>query len=335
MNSIVFIVPTGIGAEIGGHAGDANPVAKLFASLCDNLITHPNVLNASDINEMTENTLYVEGSILDRFLNNQIFLEKVSFNRILLAVNKPTPKEIINSVSAARATIGADIKILELETPLRMVGRIENGTATGDIYGWEELVKQLGWYRHTFDALAISSPINVDRKTKLNYFRNGGINPWGGVEAMASRLIASKLNKPVAHAPIDELGDDIEIKDLHENLIVDPRIAAEMVSICYLHSVLKGLHRAPRISDRGLSVKDVSFLITPINCVGKPHRACLDHGIPVIAVRENKTCLNDEMPDDFIIVENYLEAAGIVACVKAGIQPSSIRRPLPPTEIIR
>ena len=48
--NIVFIVPTGIGAEIGGHSGDATPAAKLISSLCDRLFTHPNVVNASDIN---------------------------------------------------------------------------------------------------------------------------------------------------------------------------------------------------------------------------------------------------------------------------------------------
>ena len=42
----VLLVPTGIGAEIGGHAGDATPVATLLASVCDTLVTHPNVVNA-------------------------------------------------------------------------------------------------------------------------------------------------------------------------------------------------------------------------------------------------------------------------------------------------
>ena len=46
----VLLVPTGIGAEIGGHAGDATPVAKLLAEACDTLVTHPNVVNASDFN---------------------------------------------------------------------------------------------------------------------------------------------------------------------------------------------------------------------------------------------------------------------------------------------
>ena len=35
----VFLVPTGIGAEIGGHSGDSGPVARLLASVCDTLIT--------------------------------------------------------------------------------------------------------------------------------------------------------------------------------------------------------------------------------------------------------------------------------------------------------
>ncbi|MCK5606476.1 DUF3326 domain-containing protein, partial [Candidatus Pacearchaeota archaeon] len=31
----VFIVPTGIGCKIGGHAGDATPAFKLIASVSD------------------------------------------------------------------------------------------------------------------------------------------------------------------------------------------------------------------------------------------------------------------------------------------------------------
>ncbi len=53
--NVVFLVPTGINATIGGHAGDAGPVAQLLASICDTLILHPNVVNASDINEMPAN----------------------------------------------------------------------------------------------------------------------------------------------------------------------------------------------------------------------------------------------------------------------------------------
>ena len=31
--NVVMIIPTGIGCEIGGHAGDANPIAKLLSSV--------------------------------------------------------------------------------------------------------------------------------------------------------------------------------------------------------------------------------------------------------------------------------------------------------------
>ena len=104
--NIVLVVPTGIGCEIGGHAGDANPVAKLMGVCCDNLILHPNVVNSSDVNEMPENSWYVEGSCLDRFLMGELCLDRPRLNKILIAVNK-ADWQSINAVSGARATIGS------------------------------------------------------------------------------------------------------------------------------------------------------------------------------------------------------------------------------------
>lgn len=328
MNGVV-IIPTGIGCEIGGHAGDANPIIKLFASLCDNLITHPNAVNASDINEMTENTLFVEGSILDRFLRGEIYLKKVYRNKILLVVNPPADINTINSVSAARATIGADINILELNVPLRLIAKIKNGKASGDVMGWDDLIEQVNNY--DFDALAIQTIIEVEKEIAENYLRCGGINPWGGVEAKASKLLADGLDKPLAHAPIDS-NLFIDFKE-----VVDPRLAAEVVSISYLHCILKGLSKAPRVSynSNDLSNKSVDFLITPYGCVGEPHWACMKLGVPIIVVKENKTCLNEELPKEFIIVENYLEAAGYVSCMKAGISSKSVIRPLRKTFIFK
>lgn len=129
------------------------------------------------------------------------------------------------------------------------------------------------------------------------------------------------------------LSDDEELYFVFKETI-DPRIAPEAVSVSYLHCVLKGLWRAPRINGSGLGVRDVDFLVTPYGCIGRPHRACLEAGIPVIAVKENRTCLKQES-DRFIVAENYLEAAGIVMTMKSGVTMSSIRRPLSETEIIR
>lgn len=325
--NVVLIVPTGIGAEIGGHAGDANPVAKLIGKCCDKLITHPNVVNASDINEMPENTLYVEGSILDRFLRGEIYLKEVFYNKILLVVNKPANHDTINAVNAAITTIGANIELIELDTMLEMTGFYKEGKADGKINGWLELCKQVENF--DFDALAIQTNIQVERETKLEYLKNGGVNPWGGIEAITSKLISEKIDKPVAHSPfVDWQNGQDDLADFNE--VVDPRMSAEMVSMCYLHCILKGLHKAPRINyESGLSVDNVDFLITPINCIGEPHHACIEAGITIIAVKENKTILNDKMPNSIIVVDNYIEAAGLLMAYKSGINYKSVRRPLP------
>ncbi|HDZ27732.1 hypothetical protein LCGC14_0641730 [marine sediment metagenome] len=332
--NVVLIIPTGIGCEIGGHAGDANPVAKLIGKCCNKLILHPNVVNASDINEMPDNALYIEGSILDRFLKREIGLKEVFYNKILLAVNKPAIPDTINAMNGARMTIGADIEIVELETELKMKGFYNKfNVAGGEVQGWEELCQQVSKY--DFDALAIQTDVHVDKQTKLDYIRNGGVNPWGGVEAKASKLIADRIGRPVAHAPfIDWSKREDDLCDFYE--VVDERLAAEMVSVSYLHCILKGLHKAPRIIDHQkasligghsiLWVDDIDFMITPVDCVGAPHEACMEAGIKIIAVRENKTVLNDTMPDNFIVVENYLEAAGLLMSFNSGINPQSVRR---------
>ena len=332
--NVVFIVPTGIGAEIGGHAGDATPAAKLVASLCDKLFVHPNIVNASDVNEMTENMLYVEGSMLDGFLEGRFGLEEVHSNRILLAVNRPVRVETINAVSGARATIGADIEIVELATPVKMSASVIDGKASGDIRNLDEALSQVR--RYDFDVLIVNTPIETDDGDVIAYLtRDGGTNIWGGIEAKLSKIMSDELKRPVIHAPIE---NSEAFKSFNE--VVDPRKAAEMVSMCYLHCCIKGAHRAPKLSSarclgRGPAYwnNNIDFLVTPANVVGRPHRACLKNGISIIAVAENRTALNDTMPDSFMIAKNYLEVAGIIGARKAGITISSLGRPLARTKI--
>ena len=325
----VLIIPTGIGCEIGGHAGDANPVAKLIGSCCDKLILHPNVVNASDINEMPPNALYVEGSMLDRFLEGKICLKEVSSNKILVAVNPPIHNETINAVSAARATVGIDASIIVLKTPLRLIATITSDGASGEVYGNDELVEQVRQY--DFDALALATPIEVSEDLTDNYWKSGGVNPWGGVEAKASKLICTALNKPVAHAPV-MMSEDSPFKLDDWNFVADSRMAAEVISWAFLHCVLKGLHTAPRIGV-GISVGDVDVMVSPYGCYGKPHRACQDAKVPIIVVKEN-TCIHKQWEvRDAIYVDNYWEAAGLLMCMQAGIDKRSVRRPLDKTTI--
>ena len=314
MNGI-FIIPTGLGCAIGGDAGDAVCSVNLIASICDRLIVNPNAVNASDINEMASNCLYVEGSLIDSFLEGNLSLRESWRNNILLVVNAPVSPHTVNSVNAARVSLGVDIEIAELDEPLVMKGWLRgDGTAGGDVVGILSLLQQVT--EHGFDALAEQSPIDVEVHVIEHYLKHGGVNPWGGIEARTSRRIAQALRKPVAHAPMQREGDYFT----NYCEMTDPRMSAEMVSVSYIHCVLKGLAKAPRVGP-GLSVDDIDFLVTPDNCFGRPHQFCIDRGIEVIVVEDNTTVLSNEFPKECTRVINYLEAAGHLACRRIGIGP--------------
>jgi hypothetical protein len=123
--------------------------------------------------------------------------------------------------------------------------------------------------------------------------------------------------------------------------VVDPRKAADAISRTYLYSIVKGLHKAPRIvRGGGLTVEDVSCLVIPDGCIGLPTLAALEQGIPVIAVRENRNLMRNRLeglpfePGKLFVVENYWEAAGVMSALKAGVAPAAVRRPLGPTHLL-
>jgi len=290
--NVVFIVPTGVGAEIGGHAGDATPAARLIGSVCDRIILHPNVVNASDINEMPPNSLYVDGNMLNRFLSGDIGMRPVRSNKILVAINpRENNADAINAVAACRASLGVDAEIIILNERLILRTAFDkSGAATGEVHGTDALIDQV--YDMDFDALAIITEIETPKDVAMNYFQNGGVNPWGAVEAIACYPISEALCRPVAHAPIDS-GIWGGLK-----LVTDPRIAAEMVSTAFLFCVVKGLHTAPRWTSKklferdatdALWVKDVDLLVSPDMTFGTPHHFCLKHDIPIIVVFSSPT----------------------------------------------
>lgn len=344
--NVALVVPTGIGSEIGGHAGDAMPVARLLAEACDTLITHPNVVNASDINEMPENSLYVEGSILSRFLMGTAGLQKVRSNRVLVVIDAHEDElfsnAAINAVSAARASYGLSCpKVIQLDPPVKLKAHFtETGTAAGEIENLDYLCEILRENRDAYDAVAISSVIDVPESYHQEYFDAKGamVNPWGGVEAMLTHAISSLFDVPSAHSPMFE---SQEIANADSG-VVDPRMAAEAVSITFLQCILKGLQRSPRIvtdesalSHPGvMTAADLSCLVTPDGCLGLPTLAALEQGIPVIAVRENKNLMRNDLSalpwatGQLHIVENYWEAAGVTLALRAGLAPESVRRPL-------
>jgi len=344
--NIVLLVPTGIGAEVGGHAGDAAPVARVLAEVADTLITHPNVVNASDINELPENGLYVEGSVLTRLLMGTASLQPVRSNRILVVIDAHRDElfrnAAINAVNAARAAYGLRCsEVVMLDPPVRLYARYSSsGAAAGRIEQLDGLWRLLQDHWGSFDAVALSSVIDVPYQYHSDYFERGGemVNPWGGVEAMLTHTLSSIFDVPSAHSPMFE---SQEIANADPG-IVEPRMAAEAVSLTFLQCVLKGLHRSPRIiterrtmSQRGaITASEVSCIIIPDGCLGLPTLAALEQGIPVIAVRENKNLMQNDLStlpwdsDRFFIVENYWEAAGVASALKAGIDPRVVRRPI-------
>ena len=349
----MLLVPTGIGAELGGHSGDGGSLARLIGANCDNLITHPNVVNAADINEIPDNALYVEGSVISRMIMGKIGLQKVNSNRVLMVVDEHTDQKFhelaINSLSAARAAFGLDCPaVITMEDRVLMRAFYsQSGRAVGRIEYFERLCEALEEHRKDYDAVALNSLIHVPKHYHADYFTSDDIsvNPWGGVEAMLTHAISMLFNIPSAHSP---MMTSEEVMNLDVG-IVDPRKSAEAVSTTYLHCILKGLHKSPRIvSDASIhgdpnlmTVADLSCLIIPDNCIGLPTLAAIEQGIPVIAVRENENCMQnnlEKLPFDsgkLFIVDNYLEAVGVMTALRAGVAIETVRRPITATRIIR
>ena len=171
-----MLVPTGIGAAVGGHAGDATAAATLMSSVSDTLITHPNVFNASDIVQIPGNSLYVEGSLITQLMMGNVGLRRVRNNRLLVLVQADDDdlftNAAINSVNAARASYGIDATIAETGRGFRIISEyMPSGAAAGRIEGIEHLYQPLEAGTWEFDAVAITSVIDVPMELHENYYR--------------------------------------------------------------------------------------------------------------------------------------------------------------------
>ena len=202
-------------------------------------------------------------------------------------------------------------------------------------------------YRGTYDALAISTQIDMPAAYPKEYYLSHGeiINPWGGIEAIFTHKLTSLYDIPTAHSPmygsLETAINEIKLG------ILDPRMASEIISLGFFLCVLKGLQHSPRIitnipqANHGglLTVSDIHCLVIPDGCIGLPTLAALEQGIKVIAVRENQNIMRNDLSElpwqagQFFQVENYWEAAGVMAALKEGIDPASTRRPLPDTMV--
>jgi len=293
----------------------------------------------------------VEGSVICRLLMGTVGLARVRQNRVLVVLDAHQDESFvngaINSVSGARAAYGLSCpEVVRLDPPVKLRARFaSSGRAAGRVENLTGLCQLLEERQNDIDAVAISSVIDVPHEFHTRYFEAQGemVNPWGGVEAMLTHALSSMYNLPSAHSPMFESQDVANI----DPGVVDPRLAAEAVSFTFLQCILKGLQRSPRIivdPDTMLrpgvvTVEDISCLVIPDGCLGLPTLAALEQGIPVIAVRENCNIMRNDLSQlpwssgQFHVVENYWEAAGVIAALRAGIPPNSVRRPLEDTRV--
>jgi hypothetical protein len=341
--AVVNVVPTGVRCEFGGYAGDACPATNLLAAAADVLITHPNAVNASELNEMAPGVLYVEGKTLDDFLLGHLGLLPIAGNRIGTFVD---PRgvgfldEVTGAFDAARTAAGIDcgVYVMLRETLGVSIGWSETGCAVGTVANPEVVVEAV---QALLDdgAQAIGGLSVIDGVTQEMFARHmrGEIpNPSGGVEAILTHMVSTLFRVPTAHAPLPYYAH------LKRGVGRDPRASAEFISTPHYVSVLKGLARAPRpvplrsltsTPAEVLTVNNVGAVVLPASCLGGiPALAAQFSDIPLIAVAENRTILdvtNAKMKMANVIpVASYLEAAGVVLALRNGISLESLRRPI-------
>ncbi|MEG3924518.1 DUF3326 domain-containing protein [Microcoleus sp. D3_18a_C4] len=246
--TVVLIVPTGVGASIGGFAGDALPVARAIAQISDTLITHPNVLNGAQLYWPIPNALYVEGYALDKFAAGCWGLQPVHQNRIGLILDAGIEPDLqlrqLQAADAARATLGLNITDCVLtDRPLQVELRIsESGASWGTIgnpdsllRAAEKLIKQA-----RVEAIAVVARFPDDEGSLAleNYRRGKGVDPLAGAEAVISHLVVRTFKIPCAHAPA--------LSALPLDPHLSPRSAAEEIGYTFLPCVLAGLSKAPQ-----------------------------------------------------------------------------------------
>lgn len=297
-----FIVPTGIGASIGGFAGDASVWARRFSEVSQ-LIVNPNVVNAGCFSGINEKMFYVEGFSLDSFFKGEISLLPTFDNKIGIVFDKDIPQDVlnvhINTINAVKTIY--DVKISNIEITEESVGVDffidESGISTGCVKNLETVLKSAKKLIKK-GANAIAIVCRFTNEESEDYANGIGVDPIGGVEAIISHYISRELKVPCAHAPAF---DDYSIS----SQIVDARAAAEYITPTFLPCVLLGLTNAPQIimgqKDDCISIKNLDYLIMPANALGStPVFESIKNNIPIFAVNENKSVLNVGVDELFL-----------------------------------
>ncbi|MGL5874278.1 MAG: DUF3326 domain-containing protein [Xenococcaceae cyanobacterium] len=338
--TVVLIVPTGVGASIGGYAGDALPVARAIASVCDRLITHPNVLNGAQLYWNLPNALYVEGYGLDKFAKSEWGLQPVHQNRIGIVFDRAIEPELrlrhLQAADATRATLGLNLTDYVLtDAPLEVeLKTAASGASWGTIGNPDSLLRaaEVLIKQAKAEAIAVVArfPDDPESLALVDYRHGSGVDPLAGAEAVISHLIVRQFGIPCAHAPA------LETLPLDVNL--SPRAAAEEIGYTFLPCVLVGLSRAPQFitskQNYLLRLQDIwseqvdAVVVPATACGGSAILSLSNFNTQIIAVEENQTQMKvppEQLGIKAIRVNSYLEALGIIAADRAGISANALR----------
>jgi len=335
------IIPTGIGAFIGGYAGDASPCINLLSKVCP-IITNPNSINAAIFSGINDNILYTEGYAIDMLFKNEITLRPSKFNKIGVIFDKGIPETVlnvhINTLNAVKATYG--INILGYEITKENAGVdfsvSESGISTGELKNPDTLINSARKLIN-MGAEALATVCYFNTPDDSDYANACGVDIVGGVEAVISHILTREFNVPIAHAPAFDESSLIITSE-----IVNKKAAAEYITPTFLPCILLGLYNAPKIIKNlslkeeasiltrqfhysDITLKNIKALVVPHDCMGGiPVLRAIEEKIPIISVEENKTTLNITseslgIEDTVIRVKNYQEAAGYLLALKNGI----------------
>ncbi|HEY9881457.1 MAG TPA: DUF3326 domain-containing protein [Leptolyngbyaceae cyanobacterium] len=326
----VLIIPTGIGAAIGGYAGDALPVARAIAQVADNLITHPNVLNGAQLYWPLPNAYYVEGYGLDKFAAGRWGLRPVHRNRIGLVLDQAIEDELrwrhLQAADAARATLGLELTdYVVTDAPLGVsLKTAASGATWGTIEQPDSLLRAVERLIAVgADAIAVVARFPDDNGSEAlqNYRQGQGVDPLAGAEAVISHLVVRTFQIPCAHAPA--------LTPLPLDPTLSPKSAAEEIGYTFLPCVLAGLSRAPQFVRQAPAIAQdvwadqVDAVILPATAFGGSAVMSLSHTKAcIIAVGENTTTMQvppEKIGIQAIHVASYLEAIGVMAAHKAGV----------------
>lgn len=289
-----FIVPTGIGASIGGYAGDASNYARKIAKKFP-LIVNPNVVNAACFSGISPNMYYTEGWTISQLFKGNLSLIPSENNKIGIIFDKAISKQIlnihINTINAVRTVYGCHVIGYEItDEPCGVEFFItDNGISSGALANNETLLKAAKKLLHR-GAETIAVVCHFDEPPEDNYMQGNAPDIIGGVEAIISHYLTKELMVPVVHAPAFE---KIDIT----SELVDARAASEYITPTFLPCLLLGLQNAPLIypslNDQYINVNDIFSLIMPGNSLGSSIVFdAINRNIPVIAVESNNTVLN-------------------------------------------